>query len=110
VITYSVGVPVAVMNLIVLGFEPDLAACKRRKFCTPTAVVLSVRTGRGIGDQQERSHEREEKDGRGEDSSGRPTFNQGSDEDSTNTLCRLVESLSGTDWKGRVLVGRGSKG
>ena len=70
--------------------------------CPPGNIVSFVyvmagreaRTGRGIDDQQDRGHQREEQDRGSEDSSRGPTLDQGSDEDSTNTLSSLVDSLS----------------
>ena len=53
-------------------------------------------TSRCINDQQNRSHEGEEKDGRGEDGTRGPTLDQGRDEDSTNTLSSLVNPLRST--------------
>ena len=64
-----------------------------------------VRTGCSVDNQQDRRHEGEEKDGGGEDGSGGPEFDQGRDEDSTNTLSGLVNSLSSADLKIRPLVG-----
>jgi hypothetical protein len=64
-----------------------------------------VRTGCSVDNQQDRRHEGEEKDGGGEDGSGGPEFDQGRDEDSTDTLSGLVNSLSSADLKIRPLVG-----
>ena len=75
VTTYSIRVPVTVMNLVILGIRPDLPTCKGREFHAPAVVGWEVRrTSRGINDQQDRGHEREEKDGRGEDGSCGPTL------------------------------------
>ena len=105
VTTYRVRIPVSVVNLVVLGVEPDLPACKSRKFRGSTMVGWEVHTGRGVDDEQNRGHEREEEDGSGEDGSCGPAFDQGCDENGTNTLSGLVNSLSSAHWKTCPSVG-----
>ena len=98
------------MNLVIVSFVLDLTTCEIRKHQISQAVGCETRTGRCIDDQQECGHQGEENDGRAEDRPGGPTLDQGCDEDCTNTLSSLVESLSSSHWRRRVLAGGGSKG
>ena len=110
VTTHCIGIPVAIMNLVIASCVLDLPTCEIRKHRVPQAVGCETRTGRCIDYQQECGHQGEENDGRAEDRPGGPTLDQGRDEDCTNTLSSLVESLSSPHWKRRVLAGADQMG
>ena len=103
--THSIWIPVTVVNLVIAGFVPELSTCKRRKLRGSTAVWREARTGRCIDNHQERGHQGEENDGRAKDRPGGPTPDQGRNEDSTNTLSSLVESLSRSHWERQMSAG-----
>jgi hypothetical protein len=109
VTTHKIGIPATVVNLVVLRLEFYLATCERIKDRASTAVGWD-RTSCGVDNQQERGHQREENNRGAEDRSGGPSLDQRCNEDSTDALSRLVESLGGAHWKRRTSVMDGSNG
>ena len=103
--TYGIGIPVTIVNLIVISVGSDLPTCKGCKPHRSVIVGRGAHTGCSIDDQQDGGHEREEEDSRREDGSSGPTLNHWCDEDGTDTLSGLVNTLGGTHWMIEPLVG-----
>jgi hypothetical protein len=57
----------------------------------------SDHTCSSVHNEEDGRHQAKREDSEGEDGASRPTLDEGSNHDSSNTLSRLIDSLSGTN-------------